>query len=65
VEYLGFVYEDPTVTNSVIRQKPFIVVNPASKASVCVKHIIGRIEKGEIVGSHGVSRFLKKFLEKQ
>jgi flagellar biosynthesis protein FlhG len=65
VEYLGFVYEDPAVANSVIRQKPFITVNPASKASVCVKHIIGRIEKGETASSPGVSRFLKKFLEKQ
>ncbi|MDR3284279.1 MAG: MinD/ParA family protein [Treponema sp.] len=64
VDYLGFVYEDPAVTNAVIRQKPFIVVNPASKSSVCVKHIIGRIEKGGAASTAGVSRFLKKFLEK-
>jgi flagellar biosynthesis protein FlhG len=64
VEYLGFVYEDPTVTNAVIRQKPFITVNPTAKSSVCVKHIIGRIEKGGSASSAGVSRFLKKFLER-
>ena len=45
VEYLGFVYEDPVVQASVIRQKPFIVVNPTSKPAVCLKHIVGKIEK--------------------
>jgi flagellar biosynthesis protein FlhG len=64
VEYLGFVYEDPSVTSAVIRQKPFISVNPASKSSVCVKHIIGRIEKNDTVRSVGVAGFLKKFLTK-
>jgi flagellar biosynthesis protein FlhG len=64
VEYLGFVYEDASVRNAVIRQKPFIKVNPTAKSSVCVKHIIGRIEKTETASSAGVSRFLKKFLEK-
>lgn len=62
VEYLGFVYEDSVVQASVIRQKPFIVVNPTSKPAVCVKHIVGRIEKTEPEYNEGVSNFLKKFL---
>lgn len=62
VEYLGFVYEDSVVQASVIRQKPFIVVNPTSKPAVCLKHIVGRIEKTEPEYSEGVSNFLKKFL---
>jgi flagellar biosynthesis protein FlhG len=52
------------VTSAVIRQKPFIVVNPSSKSSADVKHIVGRIEKTDTVRSSGVAGFLKKFLEK-
>ena len=62
VNYVGFVYEDPAVQNSVIRQKPFIVVAPQSKPAMCVKHIVGRIEKTEAPDNEGVSNFLKKFL---
>lgn len=62
VNYVGFVYEDTSVQNSVIRQKPFIVVNPNSKSSMCIKHIVGRIEKTEAPHGEGVSNFLKKFL---
>ena len=45
VEYLGFIYDDPTVMSSVIRQKPFMIVSPSSKPAICIKHIIGKIEK--------------------
>lgn len=62
VEYIGFIYDDPVVQASVIRQKPFMVVNPTSKPSMCLKHIIGRIEKNEPVENTGVSNFLKKLL---
>ena len=65
VEYLGFVYEDPVVQASVIRQKPFIVVNPTSKPAVCLKHIVGKIEKNEPEYNDGVANFLKKFLGKK
>ena len=65
VEYLGCIYEDPIVQASVIRQKPFIVVNPTSKPAVCLKHIVGRIEKTEPEYNEGVASFLKKFLSKK
>ena len=65
VEYLGCVFEDPIVQAAVIRQKPFIVVNPTSKPSVCLKHIVGRIEKTETEYNDGVANFLKKFLGKK
>ncbi|MBQ2480107.1 MAG: MinD/ParA family protein, partial [Treponema sp.] len=61
VDYIGFVYEDSVVQTAVIRQKPFIVVNPTSRPSVCIKHIVGRIEKTENNASVGVQNFLKKF----
>jgi len=62
VEYIGFVYDDPVVTASVIRQKPFMVLSPSSKPSMCIKHIVSRLEKTEIRENDGVSSFLKKFL---
>ena len=65
VEYLGCVFEDPIVQASVIRQKPFMVVNPTSKPAVCLKHIVGKIEKTEPEYSEGVASFLKKFLGKR
>ncbi len=65
VDYIGFVYDDPIVQASVIRQKPFIVVNPTCKPSVCLKHIVGRIEKTDGSENEGVSSFLKKFLGKK
>ena len=65
IEYLGFIYDDPAVSMSVIRQKPFMDVFPSSRPAVCIKHIVGRIEKMELVGSEGVAGFLKKFLTKK
>ncbi|MCQ2611480.1 MAG: MinD/ParA family protein [Treponema sp.] len=62
VNYVGFIYEDPIISQSVIRQKPFIISYPTSKPAMCVKHIVGRIEKTDITNNEGVSRFLKKFL---
>ena len=65
IEYLGCIPEDPLVQASVIRQKPFIIVNPTSKPAVYLKHIVGRIEKTEPEFNEGVSSFLKKFLSKK
>ncbi len=62
VDYIGFIYDDPVVQASVIRQKPFMVVNPTSKPSVCIKHIVGRIEKTDDSDNSGVSNFLQKFV---
>lgn len=62
VEYVGYIYDDPVVQASVIRQKPFMIVNPTSKPAVCLKHIVGRIEKTDVPDDGGVSNFLKKFL---
>lgn len=62
VDYIGFVYADPVVEQSVIRQKPFMIVNPTSKPAQCVKHIVGRIEKTDLSAENGVSNFLKKIM---
>lgn len=60
IDYLGFVYDDIIVHNSVIRQKPFLFVDPKSKASICVKHIASRLENIEYREGSGMSGFLKK-----
>jgi flagellar biosynthesis protein FlhG len=64
VDYLGFIYDDPAVTASVIRQKPWIVSNPSAKPSLCIKHIVGRIEKTDFIEEEGLGRFLRKFRKK-
>ncbi len=62
VDYLGYVYDDPDVHQSVLRQKPFIVSNPKSKASICLQHIVGRLEKVEFREGGGVAQFLKRLI---
>jgi len=60
VDYLGYVYDDPSVSASVIKQKPFIAADPGCKAAICLNHIAGRLEKVEYKEGGGVSRFIKK-----
>ena len=49
IDYLRFVYDDPVVSAGVLRQKPFIVMNPASRPSVCIKHLVNKIENTDLV----------------
>ena len=62
VDYLGYVYDDPDVHQSVLRQKPFLVSNPKSKASICLQHIVGRLEKVEFKEGGGVGQFIKRLI---
>ena len=65
VEYLGFIYDDSVVTSSVLRQKPFMVSQPSSKAAICIKHIVGRIDKTSVKPTGGFSAFLRKIIGKK
>jgi flagellar biosynthesis protein FlhG len=60
VDYLGFVYDDPVVHTSVIRQKPFLILEPKSRASQCVRHLVGRLENYDYRDGKGIPTFLKK-----
>ncbi len=60
IDYLGFVYDDIIVHNSVIRQKPFLYADGKSKASICIKHIVSRLENIEYKEGSGMTGFLKK-----
>jgi flagellar biosynthesis protein FlhG len=60
VDYLGFVFDDPVVSSSVLKQKPFLVVDPRSKASLCVRHLVGRLENVDYRDGKGIPHFLRK-----
>ncbi len=45
VEPYGLIYRDKNVLNSVMAQKPFLVLYPATKASECIKEIAQKITK--------------------
>ena len=60
VEYLGCIYEDPIVPASVLRQRPFMIQDPKSKAAISVQHLVGRIEKTEFKNDHAKAAFINK-----
>ena len=47
VDYLGFIYDDQSVSHAVIRQKPFMVTDPKCKASISIQHIVDRLERNK------------------
>ncbi len=65
IDYLGYIYDDPTVAASVLKQRPFFDIDENSKASICIKHIIGRLENVEYKEGGGFSKFLKKFFTRK
>ena len=54
VDYLGFVYDDPVVHTSVVRQKPFLILEPKSRAALCIRHLVGRLENYEYRDGKGI-----------
>ncbi len=65
VEYLGCIYEDPIVPASVIRQRPFILSDPKSKAAISVHHLVSRIEKTDFSDDKGIGRFIRKLFGRE
>lgn len=62
VDNLGFIFEDPIVSQSVIKQTPFMVVDENSKASMSIKHIVSRLEGIRFKEGKGLKHFLSKLL---
>ncbi|MCL2478636.1 MAG: MinD/ParA family protein [Treponema sp.] len=60
VDYLGFIYDDPVVSHAVLKQKPFMSLDPKSKASQCVQHIVNKLEKSEPRHTGGFAFMLKR-----
>ncbi|MDR2795965.1 MAG: MinD/ParA family protein [Spirochaetaceae bacterium] len=67
LEYLGFIYDDTAVSQAVLKQRPFMVDAPRSKAAQCVQHIVGRMEKTEFPSGGsggGFSNMFRRILGK-
>ncbi|MCK5152879.1 MAG: MinD/ParA family protein [Spirochaetales bacterium] len=64
VDYLGYVYDDPQVSQAILKQKPFMIIDPDSKASICIKHIVGRLEKVEYKEGGGLKKFLNRLVRR-
>lgn len=62
VDNLGMVYEDLIVPQSVRKQTPFLVLDPNSKASISIKHIVSRLEGIEFKEGGGLKNFFLKLL---
>jgi flagellar biosynthesis protein FlhG len=65
VDYLGFIYDDPVVSQAVLRQKPFMVIDPRCKASICVQHIVGKMDKSELRETGGFASMFKRLFRKK
>jgi len=63
LDYLGFIYDDISVSHAVLRQKPFMVVDPKCKASICVQHIVDRMDRNKPVDSAGFGGMLKRLFK--
>jgi len=63
LDYLGFIYDDISVSHAVLRQKPFMVVDPKCKASICVQHIVDRMDRNKPVDTAGFGGMLKRLFK--
>jgi flagellar biosynthesis protein FlhG len=59
IDNLGFIFEDSVVPRAVIKQDPFIVSAPKSKASESIRHLVSRLLNIKYSEEGGFGRFLK------
>jgi flagellar biosynthesis protein FlhG len=65
VDYLGFIYDDPAVPHAVLRQKPFMVVDPKCKASLCVQHIVERMDRTKSKETGGFKTMMRRLFSQK
>ena len=65
IDYLGYVYDDNIVHQAVVKQKPFMVLDPKSKPAACVQHIVGRLEKIDVRPGGGIGKFLRRLFSRK
>jgi len=63
LDYLGFIYDDVSVSHAVLRQKPFMVVDPKCKASICVQHIVERMDRNKPGETAGFGAMFKRLFK--
>lgn len=64
IDYLGCIYDDVTVQNCVRKQKPFTIYEPKSKASICLDHLVHRLENIEYKEGKGLNNFIRRIIRK-
>ena len=62
VDNLGYIFEDVSIPQSVRKQVPFIVNDPKSKASTCLKHIVSRLEGVDYKEGSNFKNFIMKLM---
>ena len=62
VDNLGMIYDDPIVSQGVIKQTPFLYLDPKSKAAISLKHIVSRLEGIDYKEGGGMKNFMVKLL---
>lgn len=62
VENLGMIYEDPIVPQGVIKQTPFFYLDPKSKASMSLQHLVSRLEGVETKDGGGLKNFVMRLV---
>ena len=63
VENLGLIYEDDVVVKSVVKQKPFVLAYPKSRAAYSVDHIVKNLLGIPVEEKQGgIGGFVKKFI---
>lgn len=64
IGYLGFVYEDALVRDCVKKQKPFFANHKKARSSLCISHLVNKLEKkDEKLNSGNVLDFFSKFFK--
>jgi flagellar biosynthesis protein FlhG len=64
VDYLGFIYDDQAVANAVRQQKPFVIIDPKCKASLCVQHLVERMDKTKLVELSGIGGLFRRIFSR-
>lgn len=62
VNNLGMIFDDPIVSQGVIKQTPFMYLDSHSKAANGIKHVASRLEGVEYKDGSGLKKFLMKLL---
>ncbi|MFW6249904.1 MAG: MinD/ParA family protein [Alkalispirochaetaceae bacterium] len=65
VDYLGYVYDDNSVQQAILKQRPFVALDPKGKASICIRQLTSRLEKVEYKEGSGVGSFLKRLFGRE
>ena len=65
IDNLGYIYDDPLISEAVKKQIPFVVLSPKSNVSLCVNHIAHRLMHIDVPeDDSGFRKFFKSLMGK-